>query len=323
MKFLRDKIFAIISASACFGIFGSQLYSDYGYISYSGANIGDDIQSFAAKRFLPEGSIPIDREFVGQFTHDRIVNTIVNGWYMHTKDFCWYRCDVPGPEKSWPPSPCINPLFISIHFTPGFLPVALSEESIAYLKQHGPIGARDYGTLAALQEHGVPAYFSGCLTLTLENTCKERSGIIYAVDLDDECLNYLKTRTKSEIKIVHHCKQYFTLLNNNQRLRHAKRLLDLYSKAKCVVTTRLHASMPCLALKTPVLLITEKENSRFAGLRDLTHWCTKEDFLSGTYEFNFDDPSANPTAYLPLREKLIETVTNWVKKFEEENVNVH
>jgi hypothetical protein len=75
------------------------------------------------------------------------------------------------------------------------------------------------------------------------------------------------------------------------------------------------ATMPCLAIKTPVLLVLRDENeSRFAGLKELTRWCTREAFLQGKYDFNFEAPAENPTTYLALRKKLIKTVTHWVKK---------
>jgi hypothetical protein len=316
----RFALGGLVAKAICFFLLlYTNGYCDFGYISYSTGNIGDDIQALAAKRFLPEDSIPIDREFVGQFSHNGMVKTIVNGWYMHTKSFAWYRTDVPGPTISWPPSTSIDPLFISIHFTDGFLPTVLSDESVEYLKQHGPIGARDYPTLGALQRKGIPSYFSGCLTLTLENSCQERDDIVYAVDLDDECLCYLRSVVKSRIKVVHHGLRFLSLLNNTQRLNYAEKLLQKYSRAKCVVTTRLHASMPCLALKTPVFLIVEDENLRFSGLKELVRCCTKKNFLAGKFDFNFDEPSENPTAYIPLREKLIETVTNWVKKGEYAN----
>ncbi len=287
-------------------------YCEFGYISYSGGNIGDDIQALAAKRFLPEKSIPIDREWIGEFQHSGTVPTIVNGWYMCTKHCHWNRDGISAPEKSWPPAPCIQPLFISWHITDTFLPMALSDESVAYLKQHAPIGARDYGTLQALQSKGIPSYFSGCLTLTLENDAVERDEIIYAVDIGAECFRALRARTRSRIKVVHHWLRAFALLNNEQRLQYAVKLLKMYSRAKCVVTTRLHAAMPCLGLKTPVLLITNKNDSRFSGLRELTRWCTKQEFVAGTYAFDCDNPPNNPTTYLPLRERLIETVTQWV-----------
>ena len=59
-------------------------------------------------------------------------------------------------------------------------------------------------------------------------------------------------------------------------------------RAKCVVTTRLHASMPCLGLKTPVLLInTQKDQYRFDGLKDLVRNCSRDEFLEGKVDFDF------------------------------------
>ena len=44
-------------------------------------------------------------------------------------------------------------------------------------------------------------------------------------------------------------------LNNfqNKRFNIAKKLLDKYSKAKLVITSRLHGALPCLALNTPFI----------------------------------------------------------------------
>ena len=315
MCFHNPLRYLAASVIVLFSLLFEKGYAEFGYISYSTTNIGDDVQAYAARRFLPKKSVPIDREFVGVFRRGRVVRTIVNGWFMHTKDFGWYRADVRAPKKSWPPSSSIDPLFISLHFADGFRAAALTDTSVNYLKQHGPIGARDYVTLAALQEKGVPSYFSGCLTLTLDNPCRTRNDIIYVVDLDDECLAYLRSTVQSEIRVVHHGLLELPSLTNGQRMRYVKKLLRRYGHAKCVVTTRLHAVMPCLAIKTPVLLVLRDENdSRFVGLKELARWCTKEDFLHGKYDFNFDAPTENPTTYLALRKNLIKTVTRWVKK---------
>ncbi len=194
----------------------------FGYISYSTFNIGDDIQAIAAKRFLPPNSIGIDREFVAPFTHDAPVKTLVNGWFMHTKEFMWYRKDVKPPHKSWPPAPCIEPFFISIYFAPQFLPEVLSEEGIAYLKRYEPIGTRDLATLEVLENAGVEAYFSGCLTLTLDNPYRERKDIIYAVDLSKEAIEYLRAHTKGRVEEVHHVSTAPPLFTKERRLLYAE-----------------------------------------------------------------------------------------------------
>lgn len=288
--------------------------TEYGYISYTSFNIGDDIQAIAAKEFLPENSIGIDREFMGVFQHQSLLPTLINGWLMHTKEFAWYRNDLPAPKKSWPPSPSIDPLFISIHLAEGFIPYAFSREAVAYLKAHAPIGARDLNTLQELQSRHIPSYFSGCLTLTMKNEEKDRADIIYAVDLDDECYEYLKTKTKSLIIRLTHIIDEATARDYKKRLAYTEHIFKLYKTAKAVVTVRLHATMPCLAFETPVFLINSRNDKRLHGLRELAHTCNREEFLQGQFDFDFDSPPENPKKYLALRQNLIQIVTDWVSK---------
>lgn len=289
---------------------------EFGYISYSTYNIGDDIQALAAKRFLPEDPVPIDREFIGVFEHDNVLPTLVNGWYMHTKNFSRVRYGSKIPSKSWPPSSAIDPLLISMHFDEAFLPYVFSEESIRYLNAHSPVGARDLNTLKELQERGIPSYFSGCLCLTLENECTERENVIYAVDLDEECFKALQSQAHYRIVRVTHLIPRSVAASPEKRLSYAVDLLDKYKKAKAVVTGRLHATMPCIAFETPVLLINEYDDKRFHGLRELAHHCNRREFLKGQFSFDFDHPPQNPSQYLELKHSLIETVEAWVKSYQ-------
>jgi exopolysaccharide biosynthesis predicted pyruvyltransferase EpsI len=58
------------------------------------------------------------------------------------------------------------------------------------------------------------------------------------------------------------------------RMYYANDILNKYKSAKCVITSRLHAALPCLALGTPVLLInTQPDQYRFEGLKELTRNC--------------------------------------------------
>ena len=234
---------------------------------------------------------------------------------MHHQGGYW-DLPLPPPVKSWPPSPVIDPFFISIHFTGTFLPILFSEENIAYLKKHAPIGARDLFTLNELQKRDIPSYFSGCLTLTLENECQERNDIIYLVDLDEETIQYIKSKTSSPIVVLTHGKPLLQLLCVEHRLKYAEHLLNLYRKCKCVVTTRLHAAMPCLAFETPILMISSDRrgavDARFTGLLEYTLHSSKEELLNGEIEYNFDHPPENPKDYLVMRERLLKIMTDWV-----------
>ena len=80
----------------------------YGVIWYEKTdNIGDDIQTYAASRFLPHIDCLLEREHLDSFflPDEEKVVAIFNGWFLHKK----YR---------WPPNPNIFPLCIGIHFTP-------------------------------------------------------------------------------------------------------------------------------------------------------------------------------------------------------------
>ena len=291
--------------------------SPLGYISHSTLNIGDDIQTIAVKRFLPSDAVPIDREFISEFSGDSPVKAVVSGWFMHVKGGHWDLSRSP-PEKSWPPSPLIEPFFISIHFNAQIHETLFSEENIEYLKKHGPIGARDLPTLELLQKNNIPSYFSGCLTLTLENTYTERNNVIYLVDLDEETIRYIQSKVSSPVVVVSHGKSLLPFLSTEHRLKYAEYLLDLYRKAKCVVTTRLHAAMPCLAFKTPVLMldcVNERGfEPRFSGLVEHTWHCSRRELCDGKMDYDFDDPPENPNTHLPMREKLIKMMTDWVQE---------
>ena len=67
----------------------------------------------------------------------------------------------------WPPSKDVLPLLISMHISPTKSSGMLTDNGLNYLREYGPVGCRDLGTLEILKKHDVPCYFSGCLTLTL------------------------------------------------------------------------------------------------------------------------------------------------------------
>lgn len=295
----------------------------FGYISHSTINIGDDIQSIAAKRFLPENALPVDREFISQFTYPEKVKTVVSGWFMHHTGGYW-DLKLPPPQISWPPSSVIDPFFISIHFTGSFFPMLFSEENIDYLKKHAPIGARDMFTLKQLEKRGIDCYFSGCLTLTLENNFKERNNITYLVDLDQDAVEYIKSKITTPVIEITHGKSLLSLLKEEHRIKYADYILNLYRKCKCVVTTRLHAAMPCLAFETPILMISSMSegpvDARFRGLHEHAHHCSKEKLLKGECEYDFNNPPANPGTHIPMREDLIKRMQEWVQKNSDETV---
>ena len=133
-------------------------------------NIGDYVQSLAARQFTPSVDYYIEKESISRdLRSDVSIKAILNAWYM------WH------PEN-WPPNERIKPLLTSVHMSPLTAERMVEGEKINYLKEHGPVGCRDLETLSFLESKGVPAYFSGCLTLTLGKDYKSsspRSGLVF------------------------------------------------------------------------------------------------------------------------------------------------
>jgi Polysaccharide pyruvyl transferase len=291
----------------------------FGCVLPRGANIGDDIQAIAAAQFFPGNTIYIDREFLGSFQYKHPLPTVINGWFMYTARSGWVD-ERPAPDRSWPPNACVDPLLISIHLTPDFVSEAMSDEGINFFRSHGPVGARDTFTQRVLEERGIPSYFSGCLTLTLANPYKNESrndNVIYVVDLPAEVEKVIRRRCKTPVVRLKHYEKEINISSVDQKLlSRAEIILDEYRRAKCVITSRLHAAMPCLAFETPVVLVHKDpySDSRMGGLIELVRHCSPRDVLKGRLPIDPDAPTPNSSSYLKLQSQLITTVKDWIKK---------
>lgn len=274
----------------------------YGILSYQTFNIGDEIQSIAAKRFLPKIDYYFDRDNIDNTKITKPTKLILNGWYI----------DHP---ENWPPSSSyLHPLLISIYIEQ-FLNKKikesfLSEQSLSFLRKNGPVGARDLSTLEFLRKNDIDAYFSGCLTLTIKKDPRiKRQDFILAVGLPPKIIDNIKKKTKRQILTFDslHNKN----LSTEERFAIAKYYLFLYQSAHAVVTTRLHCMLPCLALNTPVIALTEKEPHRYNGLIQLANHCSIHDFIEHSYDL--ESPPPNPSSYLELRENLIKKTTSFTQ----------
>jgi hypothetical protein len=240
-------------------------------ISYSTSNVGDEIQSLAVKQIIDKVDYYIDREKLNEFRNNEPVKLIINGWYMANPD-------------NWPPSEDIIPLFISFHIShnANTNKIFLSEKNITYFKKYEPIGCRDKQTKELLESHGVKAYFSGCATLTYKNKFKERNNKILCVDPlfnifpysygKNIYKNLIPSSLHKDVEYIEH-KRYDLTKSNAQRFHDAEELIAKFSQAKVVITSRIHAALPCLALGTPVIFLdvgytSKNQRNRFNGLTD-------------------------------------------------------
>ena len=240
----------------------------YGLLKYSTGNIGDEIQSLAARQFIPSVDYYFDRDQLNTIDVKEPTKVIMNGWFLQK-------------PQNWPPSSFIFPKFISFHITHKneCLKYFSSRKSIEYLKRHEPIGCRDYWTLNFLDSLGVKTYFSGCLTLTLrKNEIKRNNEILivepfnqlYLRNHSELIKEFVPDKIRSHLEFITHWDPY-TIKDYQTRFLFAEKLLQKYQSAKLVITSRLHCALPCLAYGTPVYFIdigycSTEERNRFDGL---------------------------------------------------------
>ncbi len=292
----------------------------YGLLTYAENkrffNVGDYIQSLAARQFLPQVDAFVNREALGDYSGGPL-KLIANGWFTHN-------------AARWVPAPEIEPLFISFHVNNTAAPAMLDAKGVDYLKAHQPIGCRDRFTMELLREKGIEAYFSGCLTLTLDSykvPDTERGDAVYIVDplygyptyekVTYDYRRFLRAVQSGDLfKIGRRARHLAGMIDHGllesaiqihqeppantytdeQKFAMAEDLLHKYARARLVITSRIHCALPCLALGTPVIFVngftTFVDSCRFDGILDLFN---RVDVDSNTGEF---------VANFPLRGKI-------------------
>ena len=287
----------------------------YGLLYYKDTdNIGDDIQSYAASQFLPKIDYMIDREHLNEFVPKKkeYVKTIMNAWYIHDK----FNFGI---------SPYINPLLISMFFKnfPYTSGITVGMDYINdnvkdILKKYGPVGTRDFHTQKMLNNLKVDNYFSGCMTLTINKFDNITQGEYIVVNgLTNEEIEYIKSKTNRKIIKFQQDIEKGSLSDESWEKR-KNRVIDvhkLYQGAHMVITNKLHCSLPCLALETPVLLLYDKsfaENKdRIGTYKEYLNYIDRNKFMN--QKINFENPKKNPDKYLEIRKKLVKECNNFIK----------
>ncbi|MCT4603473.1 MAG: polysaccharide pyruvyl transferase family protein [Marinifilum sp.] len=291
-------------------------------------NIGDYIQSLGSQQFLPQTDTYINREALSEFKDDEH-KLIMNGWFMHK-------------PMNWPPSNAIKPLFVAFHISPKTQDLLLSKKAIEYYKKHEPIGCRDHQTCELLQKHVVDAYFSGCITLTLQKVKYIDSNYTDEVIFSDVLYNmarynpnisaitlirsFLRTpkvifeaykkrqlikkvfpkQIRSKAKYIIQEKS-LKKYSHDERFDIATEFLKKLANAKLVVTSRLHTALPCLAFGTPVIFIDGKLGRKFDTSR-----------LS-----SYTDSMLNTISMNDIQNKSAEELQTLVNDYAKGNPNVH
>lgn len=284
----------------------------YGCLSYStSCNLGDNIQSLAAYQYLPHCDYWIDRDkntiecFSRKaFIYDECKESMED--YTEQPIQCIYNSWWDGSYAVWPPNKRIDPLLISMHvneepkassydwlqkyihddlkssgnqiFTSTFTEKhsLFASKHLPWWKSHGPLGCRDYTTVTKAKDAGIDAYYSSCLTLTLPTLTRPthpKDVVIADADLQSPTLfsYYVKESMLRNATYTRHALTKTCTHMEKQVL--AQELLKTYSQAALVITSRLHAALPCLAMGVPCLFLheTPKKDPRLVGLSELLH----------------------------------------------------
>ncbi|MCM1251871.1 MAG: polysaccharide pyruvyl transferase family protein [Clostridium sp.] len=274
-------------------------------------NIGDNIQTYAIDNIYkrmgipPEDIIDINFTEMAYYSGDYVIVPIVNGG-THYKRF-----------HELPTSDRIIPLLISFSMLEEDC-----DELIPYFRKYMPIGCRDEATLNMFRRKGVEAYLSGCLTLTLpkrkEKPDKEK---VFLVDIPTALEKYMPEAIKENCEYVTHEGKIGVVPMSEATCYEvdalAKTIYTKYEKeATLVITSRLHAAVPCIAMGIPVILAIDNIDERFGWLDKLIPIYDAEHF--GEIDWN-----PHTVDVEELKESIIKVVSKRLKYLKESREDIY
>ncbi|TCJ21054.1 glycosyltransferase [Nocardioides jejuensis] len=166
------------------------------------------------------------------------------GWHMHP--LFKIRHGMPYHQN-------LNPIFVAFHIN---RPALLTPETIEYLKAHGPIGCRDWTTVYLLLSAGVDAFFTGCLTTTVNAVFKDRDQVEQDPDQVIAAIDVPLRKVKSRERPIEQISQVgmeYRHLDLVGGVKAADDLLQTYLRRYArIVTSRLHSYLPATSLGVEV-----------------------------------------------------------------------
>lgn len=160
----------------------------------------------------------------------------------------------------------ITPIFFGFTFSQQ----TITPEDQAYFLKYAPIGCRDEGIYQVLQNHGIPAYIQGCITMTSEKRSKvPENGKVYIVDVPAFALEVIPQHLKEHAVIRSNVVfDYIDRIRSTKTLEDLTRemYLDVRENASLVITSRLHLASPCIAMGIPVVVIRDHIDIRWSWI---------------------------------------------------------
>lgn len=272
--------------------FGIMTY-DHVDLRHSSSNLGDYTQTISATGHLLRHSnlklsgdkdlVKTAEELQGRIRSDRVIegpggevelhlvrrdlsslDSVPPGTWMLW--FGWHMHNVFDQRTDFPLNENVRPLFVSFHVNRAEL---LTSAAVDYLKQHGPIGCRDWATTYLLLAAGIDAFFSGCLTTTIDTVFPETGPI----QTDEERRLWVDAKnTPRGAECFKQEQKEVRTRSFSRNMSDALAALDWYRKDYNVITTsRLHSYLPSRAIGLDVDFRAKvPADIRFEGLIGLS-----------------------------------------------------
>lgn len=262
----------------------------YGYLFYKKplitdmptrpVNLGDPIQSYAVKLLYKEmgieerDMIPVDRYDMKTYDGEECI-CVVNT--------CSTYEELAYDSGFMPPSDKIHAIPFSLHINRH-----IADDELEFYRSCLDVGCRDVFTENKLSKLGVRAYLTGCLSLTFPRRSREqeiRAKDVYLIDVQPEFRELIPKEILRDaielssiyrFEIKHNLKRMTEQEASEYHRMGEERIKLLRDTAKLVITTRLHAAAPCLAMGIPVIMTKHDDRFGFIDrfLPSYTSWDT-------------------------------------------------
>lgn len=276
-------------------------------------NIGDNIQTFAVDHFYKrmgiakEDIVDINFSEMKNYSGDYVILPMA-GYASHYKRF-----------NQLPTSDKIIPFFISFEMSD-----ETCDDLIPYLLKHQPIGCRDEATMNLLRRKGVESYTSGCLTITLprrEREPKTNEGKVFFVDIPSKLKEYIPKDLFTNSEYIEHENELgHAPMTEQDRIKidyQAMAVMEKYkNEARLVVTSRLHAAAPCIALGIPVIVTIDNIDGRFS-------WLDKLVKLYDSNHYHEIDWNPKPVQIETLKDNIFDIFVKKINKIINEKKDIY
>ena len=304
----------------------------YGILSYDHSaaitresNVGDEIQALSGLQFLPYNDVFLDRDTW------KVIPKDSHCFFNSTRDkdpakrkllIYGKQCSIPARRRSvtaflnawygrsrqhWPPLPAVDPVLFSMYAGPLVREMFSTRFAVSYMRDRGPVGARDTGTLEFFRAQNIPSFLSACATLMFRGREKSNRTEYLIADVKGiDTKTVIPKRIHRTMTKLTHIIKTESRFDRKTRLQRAVSLIDRYANAKLVVTARIHVALPCVAMGVPVIFLNYKHlpgggGNRTAGLLNLFHTFNIPDDVRKLKRFNFESPPPNPQHELVLK----------------------